>query len=93
MGSFYRSQHELIAIFKSGHGVHRNNVRLGEFGRNRSNVWSYPGINSFGRAGEEGNLAALHPTVKPVALLADTIMDARHAATSFSTDASAVAQQ
>jgi DNA modification methylase len=75
MGSFYRSQHELIAIFKSGRGPHRNNVQLGEYGRNRSNVWPYPSINSFGRAGEEGNLLASHPTVKPVALLADAIMD------------------
>jgi DNA modification methylase len=75
MGSFYRSQDELIAIFKSGHGPHRNNVRLGEYGRNRSNVWPYPSINSAGRAGEEGNLLALHPTVKPVALLADAMMD------------------
>ena len=76
MGSFYRSQHEMIAIFLSGRGAHRNNVRLGEFGRNRSNVWPYPSVNSFGRAGEEGNLTALHPTLKPVALLADAIMDA-----------------
>lgn len=75
MGSFYRSQHELVAIFKSGDGAHRNNVRLGEYGRNRSNVWPYPSINSFGRSGEEGNLLATHPTVKPVALLADAIMD------------------
>ena len=75
MGSFYRSQHELVAIFKSGRGPHRNNVQLGEYGRNRSNVWPYPSINSFGRAGEEGNLLATHPTVKPVALLADAIMD------------------
>jgi DNA modification methylase len=75
MGSFYRSQHELIAIFKSGPGPHRNNVRLGEYGRNRSNVWPYPSINSAGRAGQEGNLLALHPTVKPSALLADAMMD------------------
>jgi DNA modification methylase len=75
MGSLYRSQHELVAIFKSGHGLHRNNIQLGEYGRNRSNVWPYPSINSFGRAGEEGNLLATHPTIKPVALLADAIMD------------------
>ena len=75
LGSFYRSQHELIAIFKSGRGPHRNNVRLGQYGRNRTNVWPYPSINSFGRAGEEGNLLAMHPTIKPVALLADAIMD------------------
>ncbi len=75
MGSFLRSQHELVAIFKSGHGRHQNNVRLGEYGRNRSNVWPYPSINSFGRSGEEGNLLVMHATVKPVALLADAIVD------------------
>ena len=64
MGSFYRSQHEVVSVFKAGRGRHRNNVQLGQFGRNRSNVWSYPGMNSFGRGGEEGKLAALHPTVK-----------------------------
>jgi len=67
MGSFYRSQHELVFVFKHGRRGHRNNVQLGRFGRNRSNVWTYPGANSFARHGEEGNLLALHPTVKPVA--------------------------
>jgi DNA modification methylase len=75
MGSLYRSQHELVFVFKAGRGRHRNNVQLGQFGRNRSNVWSYPGMTSFGRASEEGNLAVLHPTVKPVRLVADAIMD------------------
>jgi DNA modification methylase len=75
MGSLYRSQHELVAIFKSGRGPHRNNVQLGQFGRNRSNVWPYASINSLGGKGEEGNLLALHPTVKPVALLSDAIAD------------------
>jgi DNA modification methylase len=76
MGSLYRSQHELIFVFKSGTEHHRNNILLGQFGRNRSNVWRYPGANSFSRsAGDEGNLLALHPTVKPVALVADAIMD------------------
>jgi DNA modification methylase len=75
MGSLYRSQHELIFVFKSGEAPHRNNVQLGQFGRYRTNVWQYPGVNSFGRAGTEGNLLALHPTVKPVALVADAIMD------------------
>ena len=55
--------------------AHRNNVQLGQFGRNRSNVWHYPGANSFARCGEEGNLLALHPTVKPVAMVADAILD------------------
>jgi DNA modification methylase len=75
MGSLYRSQHELVFVFKQGRGSHRNNVQLGQFGRNRSNVCHYPGANSFARCGEEGNLLALHPTVKPVAMVADAILD------------------
>ena len=75
MGSLYRSQHELVLVFKQRGGAHRNNVQLGQFGRNRSNVWNYPGANSFARCGEEGNLLALHPTVKPVAMVADAILD------------------
>ena len=75
MGSLYRSQHELVFVFKHGHASHRNNVQLGQYGRHRSNVWNYPGINSFGRGSDEGNLLAIHPTVKPVALVADAIMD------------------
>ena len=75
MGSFYRSQHELIFGFKSGAAAHRNNVELGRYGRSRTNVWSYPGVAAFGRQGEEGKLQALHPTVKPVALVADAILD------------------
>jgi DNA modification methylase len=75
MGSLYRSQHELIFVFKNGRTSHRNNVELGQHGRNRTNVWHYPSQNNFGRNGEEGNLAALHPTVKPVALIADAILD------------------
>jgi len=75
MGSLYRSQHDLVFVFKQRGAAHRNNVQLGQFGRNRSNVWHYPGVNSFARCGEEGNLSALHPTVKPVALVADAILD------------------
>jgi DNA modification methylase len=75
MGSLYRSQHELVLVFKQGRSAHRNNVQLGQFGRNRSNVWHYPGVNSFARCGEEGNLLALHPTVKPVAMVADAVLD------------------
>jgi DNA modification methylase len=75
MGSLYRSQHELFAVWRKGKARHRNNVELGRFGRSRSNVWSYPGANSFGRSSDEGNLLALHPTVKPVALIADAILD------------------
>ena len=75
MGSLYRSQHELVFVFKHGRNGHRNNVQLGRFGRNRSNIWHYPGANSFARCGEEANLLALHPTVKPVAMVADAILD------------------
>jgi 16S rRNA G966 N2-methylase RsmD len=75
MGSLYRSQHELVFVFKHGRNGHRNNVQLGRFGRNRSNVWHYRGANSFGRCGAEGNLLALHPTVKPVAMVADAMLD------------------
>jgi DNA modification methylase len=75
MGSLYRSQHELVLVFKNGRERHRNNVQLGKYGRNRSNVWAYPGANSFSRSGDEGNLLTLHPTVKPVAMVADAILD------------------
>ena len=75
MGSLYRSQHELVFVFKSGRAAHRNNVQLGQYGRSRTNVWRYPGVNSFSRSSDEGNLLALHPTVKPVALVADAILD------------------
>jgi DNA modification methylase len=75
MGSLYRSAHELVFVFKHGRGRHRNNVELGRHGRNRTNVWPYPCARSFSRSGEEGNLAALHPTVKPVQLVADALLD------------------
>jgi DNA modification methylase len=76
MGSFYRSQHELVLVFKHGRGRHRNNIELGRHGRHRSNVWSYPSANNFGRNnGEDSKLLKRHPTVKPVAMLADAIMD------------------
>lgn len=75
MGSLYRSQHELFAVWRKGREKHRNNVELGRFGRSRSNVWSYAGANCFGRSSDEGNLLELHPTVKPVALIADAILD------------------
>ncbi|MFZ0679961.1 site-specific DNA-methyltransferase [Candidatus Binatus sp.] len=75
MGSFYRSQHEFVFVFKSQKGSHRNNVQLGQYGRNRTNVWSYPCANSFSRSGDEGHLLSLHPTVKPAALVGDAIMD------------------
>ena len=73
MGSFYRSQHELIACFKKGTAPHINNIQLGKYGRFRTNVWSYAGANTFKR-GRETELA-WHPTVKPVALVKDAIKD------------------
>jgi DNA modification methylase len=75
MGSFFRSQHELILVFRKGKGPHRNNIQLGQFGRNRTNVWQYPGIHTLSQQSGEGNLLALHPTVKPVAMVADAILD------------------
>lgn len=75
MGSLYRSQHEFVFVFKNGEAPHRNNVQLGRFGRHRSNVWRCPGANSLGRGTEEGNLLAIHPTVKPIKLVADALLD------------------
>lgn len=75
MGSFYRSRHELVFVFRNGKGRHRNNVQLGRYGRNRTNVWEYPAVNTLSKTGDEGNLLALHPTVKPVALVADALLD------------------
>jgi DNA modification methylase len=76
MGTFYRSQHEMAFVFKNGTDAHINNFGLGDKGRYRTNVWKYPGINTFkkGRL-EELNL---HPTVKPVAMIADAIRDCSH---------------
>jgi len=72
MGSLYRSKHELVPIF-SQTGRHRNNVELGKNGRNRTNVWEYAGVNTF-RA-DRGSELAMHPTVKPVAMIADAVRD------------------
>jgi DNA modification methylase len=73
MGSLYRSQHELILVWLNGTGTHVNNVELGRHGRSRSNVWTYPGVNTF-RRGRNDELR-MHPTVKPVDLVADAIKD------------------
>jgi DNA modification methylase len=73
MGSLYRSQHELIFVFKKGTAPHVNNIELGRFGRNRTNLWNYPGVNSFGK--DRDSELGMHPTVKPVALAADAILD------------------
>jgi DNA modification methylase len=72
-GSFYRSQHELILVLKNGYQPHQNNVELGKHGRSRSNVWTYAGVNTF-RTGRMDDLSA-HPTVKPIALVADAMRD------------------
>jgi DNA modification methylase len=73
MGSLYRSRHEIVFVFKSGIAPHINNVGLGKYGRYRTNIWTYPGANSFGKT-RDADLE-LHPTVKPVALVADAILD------------------
>jgi ParB-like chromosome segregation protein Spo0J len=73
MGSLYRSQHELVCAFKVGSEQHVNNVELGRFGRTRTNVWRYAGVNSFGAGRDEA--LAMHPTVKPVRMVADAILD------------------
>lgn len=72
MGSLYRSKHELVAVFKHGKKPHINNIELGKHGRYRTNVWDYKGVNSFGR--NQSDLK-LHPTVKPVTMIADAIKD------------------
>ncbi|HRD44852.1 MAG TPA: site-specific DNA-methyltransferase [Caulobacter sp.] len=73
MGAFYRSRHELIFAFKKGRASHVNTFGLGEGGRYRTNVWDYPGVNTF-TANRDAELD-MHPTVKPVALVADAIKD------------------
>lgn len=78
MGSLYRSKHELVFVYKVGGAPHVNNIELGRHGRNRTNVWDYAGVNTF-RTGRLDELA-MHPTVKPVALVADAIKDASHRA-------------
>jgi len=70
LGSLYRSRHELIFVFRNGKEAHLNNIQLGRFGRNRTNVWNYPSVNTFARKGSN-----LHPTVKPILMVADAIQD------------------
>jgi DNA modification methylase len=74
LGSLYRSKHELVFVFRNGKQAHQNHVQLGRFGRNRTNVWHYPGVSGFARKGSE-NALELHPTVKPIALVSDAILD------------------
>lgn len=76
MGGFYRSQTEHVLVLKNGSAPHTNNIKLGRFGRNRTTLWTYPGANAFGRNRDAA--LALHPTVKPVGLLADVMLDATH---------------
>jgi len=73
MGSLYRSKHELVLVYKSGTAPHVNNVELGRHGRYRTNVWDYAGANALG--GERDAELAMHPTVKPVGLVADALLD------------------
>jgi DNA modification methylase len=74
MGTLYRSQHELVYVFKKDGAPHINNFELGQHGRYRTNMWSYPGAHS----GKGRELLALHPTVKPVSLIADAMRDCSH---------------
>ncbi len=73
LGSLYRSQHELIGLYKHGDAPHTNNIQLGRHGRNRSNVLFYPGVNTFGKGRQKA--LETHPTCKPISLLADIILD------------------
>lgn len=73
LGSHYRSRHELVALYQVGKGKPINNVQLGKYGRNRSNVWQYAGANAFGKNRDEA--LADHPTPKPVEMIADALLD------------------
>ena len=73
MGSLYRSKHEMVFVYRVGNMPHLNMVELGKHGRNRTNVWDYASVNSM--QGSRRQDLALHPTVKPVALVADAIQD------------------
>jgi len=74
MGSLYRSRHELVFVARPVGAQHRNNVQLGSFGRNRTNVWNYAGMSGFPRRGR-GKASAQHPTVKPIRMVADAMLD------------------
>lgn len=76
MGSLYRSQHELLPLFKKGAAPHVNNVELSKMGRWHSNLWTYPGASSLGSDARRG--LKDHPTVKPVAMLQDALLDLAH---------------
>jgi DNA modification methylase len=74
MGSLYRSRHEHVFVLRNGKESHLNNVQLGRFGRNRTNVWNYPGVNAFAHKGTKRTLD-YHPTVKPILMVSDAILD------------------
>jgi DNA modification methylase len=74
LGSFYKSRHELIFVFKSGKEAHQNNIQLGKFGRNRTNVWHYSPANTFSTQSASSGVG-LHPTVKPLMMVSDAILD------------------
>jgi DNA modification methylase len=73
LGSFYKSRHELVFVFKNGREPHQNNIQLGRFGRNRTNVWNYSPGNTFGRKSTPAG--GSHPTVKPLLMISDAILD------------------
>lgn len=73
MGAFYRSKHELIFAFKKGTAKHINNFELGQYGRYRTNVWDYAGVNSL--KADRAEELEMHPTVKPVKMVADAMRD------------------
>ena len=73
MGTFYRSKHEMVFAFKVGTAPHTNTFGLGDGGRYRTNVWDYAGVNTMKKGRKEE--IEMHPTVKPVALVADAILD------------------
>ncbi len=74
-GTLYRSQYELVFVYKNGADKQQNNIQLRQFGRYRTNVWNYPRVNSKLGNKQQSPLVRLHPTVKPVAMVADAIMD------------------
>jgi DNA modification methylase len=74
LGSFYKSRHELVFVFKNGKEPHQNNIQLGRFGRNRTNVWNYSAANPFGRTEQQAD-GESHPTVKPLLMVSDAILD------------------
>jgi DNA modification methylase len=74
LGSFYKSRHELVFVFKNGTEAHQNNIQLGRFGRNRTNVWNYSAVNPFGRKDAPSDEVS-HPTVKPLLMVSDAVLD------------------